>query len=345
MKRLLKSMLSIMIVLTVIFTNVGCSQNKAPEKENNVQDSKENAKEDTKDKETITEDEQKTIAVLIPGPVGYFVAVRKGIDEAAEELGVKVEYADAGWDASKQLSQVEDFITKGVDMIAICAADAVAVVPTIQLANDAKVPIMAFTNAIGTNPTGEYEGLVTYVGQNEIHTGAVCGEIAKKLLGEQGGKIVMIEGSPGTSPQRNRREGFVNAIDSQENMDVVYTQTSNWEKEKAMKIVEDLIQKNQEMDLIFCQDDNSAIGAGKALEEAGMKDDIFVIGLGGSIDGLQAVKDGLLDGTTYMSATEEGYKTIETAVKYLNGEEVEKVTQMIQVEVNKDNVDEFEGEW
>lgn len=128
-------------------------------------------------------------------------------------------------------------------------------------------------------------------------------------------------------------------------MEIVYNQTSRWEKERAMKIVEDLIQKNQKMDIIITQDDNSAMGAGMALQEAGLKDKIYVVGLGGSKEGLAAIKDGLIDGTTYMSAVEEGAKTIEAAGKLLRGEKLEPVTPMIQVEVNKGNVDNFKGEW
>ena len=157
--------------------------------------------------------------------------------------------------------------------------------------------------------------------------------------------MVLIEGRPGTSPQINRRKGVMEALDTNKNFEVVYTQTSNWEKEQALKIVEDLIQKNQPINIIIAQDDNSAIGAGMALKEANLKDKVMVIGLGGSTEGLNAVKSGLIDGTTYMSAVEEGYTAITAAVKFLNGEKVEPVTQMKQVEVNKTNVDNFKGEW
>ncbi|MEM1486256.1 sugar ABC transporter substrate-binding protein [Oscillospiraceae bacterium PP1C4] len=290
-------------------------------------------------------DKQKTVAVLMPGSVGYFVATKAGMDKAAAEYNLKLEYSDAQWDASKQLSQVEDAITKGVDLIAVCAADADAIKPAIKSANDAGIPILAFVNAIGDDPTGKYEGLVSYVGQSEIATGGLCAKIAKQLLGEKGGNIVLIEGRPGTYPQRYRREGFTNAIKDTPAMKVVYTQTSNWEKEEALKITEDLIQKGTQFDLIFAQDDNSATGAGKALKEAGLKDKVKVIGLGGSIDGLQALKDGVIDATTFMSAEEEGRLAIETAAKFLKGESVEAVTEIKQVEVNADNVDTFKGEW
>lgn len=284
------------------------------------------------------------IAVLLPGPTGYFVATKQGIDEAAKEHGVTIEYADAQWNAATQLSQAEDFMVKGVDLIALCSVDSGSGEKIVKSANESDVPVLAFTNAIGSDETGRYDGLVTYVGQNEVNTGKVTGDLAKSFLGEAGGKAILIEGVPGTTPQINRKKGLEQALEGS-NIEIVYNQTSNWEKEQALKIIEDIIQKNMEFDLVICQDDNSATGAGQALKEAGLKEQIKVIGLGGSRDGLQAVKDGLIDGTTHMSAVEEGKAAIDIAVKFLNGETVDPVTQIEQVEVNSENVDGFVGEW
>lgn len=293
--------------------------------------------------ETDTADSY-TIAVLLPGPTGYFVATKEGIDAAASEYNVEIEYADAQWDAAKQLAQAEDFLVKGVDLIALCSVDSGSGEKIVRSAQEANIPILAFTNAIGTEETGQYDGLVSYVGQNEVNTGAVTGELAKAFLGDAGGKAILIEGVPGTTPQINRKKGLEQVLEGT-NIEIIYNQTSNWEKEQALKIVEDLIQKNMDFDIIICQDDNSATGAGQALQEAGLKDQIKVIGLGGSRDGLQAVKDGLIDGTTYMSAVEEGHIAIETAVKFLNGEAVKPVTEIRQVEVDLANVEQFKGEW
>ncbi len=304
----------------------------------------ESSGEETKAAETTGEKKDYKIAVLLPGPTGYFVATKEGVDAAAAEYGVTIEYADAQWDASKQLAQAEDFMVKGVDLIALCCVDSGSGEKIVKSAQESDIPVLAFTNAIGSEETGEYAGLVSYVGQNEVNTGAVTGEIAKNLLGGDGGKAILIEGVPGTTPQINRKKGLEQALEGS-NIEIIYNQTSNWEKEQALKIVEDLIQKKMEFNVVICQDDNSATGAGQALKEAGMKEDVKVIGLGGSKDGLQAVKDGVIDGTTYMSAVEEGHLAIETSVKYLNGEKVEPVTEIRQVEVNRDNVDTFKGEW
>lgn len=290
------------------------------------------------------ENENYDIAVLIPGSVAYFTATKKGADRAAQEQGVNLIYADANWDASTQLSQIEDAISKEVDMIAVCAADAEGILSGIKLANEANIPILTFTNAVGTDRSGTVEGVISYVGQDEVETGILCAQISQKLLGEKGGKVVCIEGRPGTFCQIYRREGFLKGIEGS-NLEVVYTQTANWNKEEAMQIAEDLIQKDSDIDLFFCQDDGMAAGVGQVLKEAGLKEEIKVVGLGGSIEGIQALKDGMIDGNTFLSAEDEGYQAIETCVTYLNGETVEKRTITKQVEMTLENVNDFEGEW
>ncbi len=288
--------------------------------------------------------EKYEIAVLLPGPTGYFVATKSGITKAIDEFDVNVVYSDAQWDPAKQMSQAEDFIQKDVDMLALIAVDSEAAKSIVRLANKANIPVMALVNTVGTDPTGKYEGLVTYVGQSDLDTGKLSGKMAVDLVNENG-KVVMIEGAPGTSAQRMRKKGFMSIVDKYDNVEVVYSQTSNWEKEKAMKIMEDLVQRNLDFDLVYCQDDNSAIGAGMILRDYNMKDDVFVIGTDGSKQGLEAIKRGIIDRTSWKSAIDESYSAIKAAVQLLNGEEIPSVIQKNQVEVNVDNVEEFNGEW
>ena len=288
---------------------------------------------------------RKTVAVLIPGPAGYFNATKEGVDRAAKEFGINVIYADAGWNAATQMSQIEDFIQRKVDLVAVCCVDAKAIESAVPRLQAAKVPVIAFTNGIGTAPTGEYPGLVTYVGQNEIDTGEIVGEYAKKLLGPAGGKVIMIEGVPGTTPQINRRAGFQKAIGTQPNIEVIFTASSEWDKEKAIKITEDLIQSKRQFDLVFAQDAGSGAGSAMALIEAGLRDKVRVLAIDGSREAMQSVKSGLIDCTTWMSAKEEGYKTIEAAHKYFNGETIPKVTQLKQILITKENSDKYEGEF
>lgn len=289
--------------------------------------------------------EKKSVAVLIPGPAGYFNATIEGVDAAAADFGIEVIYADANWDAATQLSQIEDFIARGVDMLAVCCVDAVAIEAAIPLAEEAGIPMLAFTNGIGTAPTGEFPGIVTYVGQNEVETGKIVGNYAIELLGEAGGKVIMIEGPAGTTPQINRRAGFLEAIEAQDNIEVVFTGSSDWDKQKAITITEDLIQSGQEFDLVFAQDAGSGAGAAMALTEAGLREDVFVVAIDGSKEAMQSVRDGLIDCTTWMSAKEEGYMAIQAANDYFNNGSLPPVTQIVQILITKDNCNDYEGEF
>lgn len=127
----------------------------------------ESSGEEAKAAETTGEKKDYKIAVLLPGPTGYFVATKEGVDAAAAEYGVTIEYADAQWDASKQLAQAEDFMVKGVDLIALCCVDSGSGEKIVKSAQESDIPVLAFTNAIGSEETGEYAGLVSYVGRTK----------------------------------------------------------------------------------------------------------------------------------------------------------------------------------
>lgn len=290
------------------------------------------------------EKEPYRVAVLVAGLNAYFEATRQGSDQAAEEYGIELTYYDGGWDAATQLSQIEDCITLGYDMIALAACDAEGILPGIEAAQEADIPLMTFTNAVGTDASGTVDGIVTFVGQDEVATGKLCAQMAQDLLGGESGKVVCLEGVAGTFAQIYRAQGFEEGIQGSD-MEVVYQQVANWSKEEAMSIIEDCISSGLDFNLVFCHDDGMAAGAGQALQEAGLKDKVKVIGIGGSKDGLQAMRDGMIDGDTFMSAVEEGYKAIEACNAYLNGEDVPERTELKQVEVTIDNIDEFEPEW
>ena len=143
------------------------------------------------------------VAVLLPGAVEFFSVQRIGIDKAGKDFGLNITYADAEWDAGKQLSQVENFIIKKVDAIMLCAADNIALIPAVKLCNDANIPIITFTNSLGTDTEGKFEGVVSYIGRSEVGAGIIQAEMAEQLLGEEGGNIVLIEGE-----SRNRFSGL-----------------------------------------------------------------------------------------------------------------------------------------
>jgi ABC-type sugar transport system substrate-binding protein len=285
------------------------------------------------------------LAVLFPGTVEFFSIQQEGMDEAAEEFGVRITYADAEWDAGKQLSQVENFVASGVDAIVLCAADNEALLPAIDICNSAEIPLITFTNTVGPNPDGSYEGIVTFIGTNEVTTGRLLGEMAEQLLGGEDGKIVVIEGNPGTAPQRLRRQGFDEILANHDNWEVVYSQAiQGWTKEGSLAMMEDFIQTGTEFNLVSCQWSTAALAAAQALTEAGQLDGVYVTGVEFTSEAVPFIQDGSVDMLSFYSVKDLGYITIENTFKFLNGEQIPSFIEVFHEIVNINNLDQFEPE-
>lgn len=281
------------------------------------------------------------VAVLLPGTVEFFSVMRRGIDKAAEDYNLDIIYADAEWDAGKQLSQVENFIVKKVDAIMLCAADNIALLQGVKLCNDAGIPLISFTNSLGTDPEGKYPGVVSYIGRSEIAAGIIQGEMAELLLGDKEASIVLIEGNPGTAPQRMREEGFLKVAAKHPNWTIVEKRPiEGWTKEGALAFMEAFLQSGRKVDLVSCQWWSGAIAAAMALDEAGVTG-VYVTGLEYAKELVPYIEEGKVTASTYFSVVEEGYKAAETTAKYLNGEKVPLFVEIKHIIVTKDNVDKF----
>jgi ribose transport system substrate-binding protein len=282
-----------------------------------------------------------TIGISIPGAVEYFAAMRRGSDEAAKEFGAELIYMDAEWDAAKQLSQVEDFISRKVDLIIVIPADAIGAVAAVEKCKAAGIPVMALVNAVGLDPQSTYPGLITYVGQDEIYTGGLTGQMCLEVLGEKGGNVLIIEGRPGTPCQINRTRGFIGKVNENPRVKIIGVQAGDWDAEKAMRIMEDYLQTGQQIDFVFCQFDGMALGALQAIGAAGKTGEITVVGIDGTKAGLEAIKEGKMYGTTWISPVKQGRLGVEYAVKYLQGETIPVFVQVNQIRVTKENVEEI----
>jgi len=262
------------------------------------------------------------------------------MDKAAAEFGLKLTYADAEWDAGKQLSQVENFVAKKVDLILLCSADNQALIPAVKTCNDAKIPLITFTNVVGPNPDGVMDGVVSFVGTNEITVGRILGEMAEKLLGSKPANIVLIEGTPGTPPQRMRTQGFKEVMAKHANWKIVYSQAiTGWTKDGALAAMEAFLQTGQKVDLVAAQWYNGAVGAAMALQEKGYPGKVYIVALEFSKEVIPLIKEGKIDMTTNYGIADTGYKAVEAAAKVLKGEKIPRSIEIKPYPVSKDNVD------
>ena len=243
----------------------------------------------------------------------FFVSVKEGIEEAAKEANIEIVVTDAQNDSSTQTNQIEDLISQNVDLIIVNPVDSTAISPSVQAANDANIPTIAVDR-------GSDEGeLLSFIASDNVEGGKMAGEFILEKIGENG-KVAQLEGIPGASSTRERGEGFKNATDGK--IDLVASQTANFDRAEGLSVMENLIQANPDIQAVFCQNDEMALGASEAL--GSKNSDIIVVGFDGNEDAIKAVEDGKLAATVAQKPKEMGKIAMETAAKALNGEDVEK---------------------
>jgi ribose transport system substrate-binding protein len=262
----------------------------------------------------------------------FFVTLRDGAQAAADEAGVELIVADAQDDASQQQNDLQNFVTQQVDVILVNPVDSDAVVPAVEAANDAGIPVIALDRGASG---GE---LATTIASDNVQGGQLAGEELIELVGE--GQVAQLEGIPGTSAARDRGEGFQQAIDAQDAVELVASQPANFERSQGLNVMQNLIESNPEISGVFAQNDEMALGAIQALgERAGSE--VYVVGFDATEDGLDAVREGTMNATVAQQPDEIGRLGVENAIMVIDGESVD---EEIPVEVNlvtQDNVDEF----
>lgn len=229
-----------------------------------------------------------------------------------KEIGADVQqYAPAGsfGDYEGQISIIENLITKQVDFIILVAGHTTALVPIVDKAMKAGIAVVNMDNRLNTT------NVVTYVGVDNGQGGKMAVDyIAKKLGGI--GKIALIQGETGNPVQILRTKGFELGALVHPGLEVVAQQGAHWTEEEGLKVMEDILQANPEIDAVFGESDNLAVGAARAAKSAGRTDIVFV-GYDGQQGGYQAIKAGEVSATIRMDAHKMVQLSIDAAVQYI----------------------------
>ncbi|MHC9161198.1 ribose ABC transporter substrate-binding protein RbsB [Exiguobacterium profundum] len=244
----------------------------------------------------------------------FFVALKEGAEEQANEMDATLTVADAQNDAAKQVNDVEDMIQKGMDLILINPTDSEAVGAAVQAANDAGIPV------ITVDRNAETGDVVAHVASDNVAGGQLAGDYMVELVGE-GQKVVELEGVPGASATRDRGQGFNEAIDGK--LEVVAKQSANFDRAEGLTVMENILQDNKDIVAVFAHNDEMALGAVQALEAAGMSD-VKVIGFDATDDAVKAVEGGTMAATVAQKPAEIGKLGVEAAINHLKGETVEE---------------------
>lgn len=344
MKKILSVLLAVCLTGIAITGCAGTKEEAAPEQgaEEKTEAPSETAEESEEAADTTSD--KYVIGVSISGyQAPYFVAMVAAMEDKAAEMGnVELKVLDAEWDTQKQASQIESLIEQKCDVIQIVPCDSEAIIPSMQKVKDANIPLF-FVNT-QHDPSAE-DLLTTYIGASMEDEAAMC---AKSMIDTFAGEpcnLVIIEGAAGSFPAIHRTSGFNEAIASESNFTVLANQNCGWDRPTAQQTMDDFLTRYDNINAVFAQDDNMAMGVIQALKAADRLKDIKVFSISGTIEGVDAVKAGEMVSTVDQSPIWEGEAAVEYAVKCLEGESIEKWIKTPIADINADNADEFSPAW
>jgi ribose transport system substrate-binding protein len=265
----------------------------------------------------------------------FFVTLRDGAQEAADEMGVELVVVDSQNDAARESSNIQDLVQRGVDALLVNPTDSDAVVPSVQRANDAGIPV--FTIDRGSNG-GE---VVSHIASDNVAGGEMAAEHLVELIGGSG-NVVEIQGIPGTSAARDRGQGFNNIINETGGVEIVAAQPAGFDRTEGLNVFQNILQAQSDIAGVFAHNDSMVLGAIQAAESAGRAGDMAFVGFDAIDDAIQAIKDGRLDATVAQQPAEMGRLGVETAVAYLEGEDVQSSIPVPLKLVTSENVGQFD---
>lgn len=244
----------------------------------------------------------------------FFVTMKDGAEAKAEELGYKLIVLDSQNDPSKELSNIEDLTIRGVKAILINPTDSDAVSNAIRISNRSDIPVLTLDRGASRGD------VVSHIASDNVIGGEMAGHYIMEKVGEKA-KVIQLEGIAGTSAARERGEGFMNAVNGSD-LELLASQPADFDRTKGLNVMENLLAANPDVQAVFAQNDEMALGALRAVQASGK--DVMIVGFDGTDDGIAAVNRGLLGATVAQQPDLIGSLGIEMADKVLKGETVDE---------------------
>jgi ribose transport system substrate-binding protein len=245
----------------------------------------------------------------------FYQDMEAGMKSEAAKHGFTVTVVDASRDNSKQQSQVEDFISQKVAAIVLTPYDSQAIGSAVVEANKANIPV--FTADIAN--TSREGVVVSHIASDNVQGGSQAGKLMCQALPGHGGAVAIIDEPEVTSVQ-DRVRGFKQALASGcPGAKIVVDIDGGGERAKASAAMEDILQAHKDLKGVFGINDDSALGAAKAVEAAGLKGKIAVIGYDATPEARVAIKNGAMYGDAIQHPDQIGVKTVQAIADYFAG--------------------------
>lgn len=221
----------------------------------------------------------------------YFIGVVRAVEKEAQNYGnVRVLVADGGGDVAKVTSDIEDLLAKGVDGFILNISPLEALPGPMAAIRKANKPVVLLNRKL---KGGEYD---TWIGVDNLATGTGVGEQIVRLMGGKG-TLLMIRGGPEDNSTGNaRRDGVLSKVKGTGINVIMAPEFGKWSEDGGIRVMEDMLAKHKNIDMVFCENDSMCLGAQKAIADAKRTDQIRIFGF----DGQKAALEQIAKGTNYV---------------------------------------------
>ena len=286
------------------------------------------------------QDEEFTIGIVLKSFSNpFWVMARDAAVAEAESLGVNVVVlgtTEEG-DYNEQVAHIEDLVTQGVDLIVVVPAEASAIVPAVEAAIAAGIPVINLDSPIETDQVS------AFIGSDNVEGGRMAGEyIAEQLGGE--GQVAVLRGRLGNPVELQRYTGFTEAIAAYPGIELVAEGVANWEADEGYTVMEDFLTAHPDLQAVFGESDRMILGASQAAAAAGYED-LVLVGLDGILEALQAVKDGGISADVAQRPDLMGQYAVSHGLAFLQTGEIDPVITTPMTLALPDNVDPLITAW
>jgi len=264
----------------------------------------------------------------------FWPAVIEGARAAAKELGIET-VVNAARDENaftEQIQIVEAMITQEVDGIVLAPLNADTLVPVVEKAVKAGIPVVIIDSGINTDK------IVSFIATDNYQGGVMGAERLAKAIGDEG-DVALVMNIQGSASTEDRERGFLEAIAKHPKIKVVAKQYAKGDPAKGNRVVTEILTANENLKGIFAVNEPGAEGALLAVKNKGLTGKVKIVGFDASEILISGIRDGSLDATIVQAPFDMGYRGVKTLADHLNGKTVEPVQKTPIVLVTKDNLD------
>lgn len=269
-----------------------------------------------------------------------WLLAKEGALAAAADFGIDLEVVApvVSNNNDEQIQLVQQVIAQKKDILVMVPSDSTGIVPAIAECAANGVPVINLNTKIN-NESGTAPSETFVVADNIMCATLGATELAARA-GEKG-EVLILQGPSGGQVTIDLTKGAEETFAKYPDMKIVDKKDANFDRTTGYQVTQNMLQTYPNLSVIFSCNDEMALGALQAVEEAGLKDQIVIGGIDGNKDALNSIKDGKLDVTVYKNFWLQAYTAVEAAAKFLNGEALPELIPVDLTAVTKDNVDDF----